>query len=301
MASASQHPYDIDTPATRPNACAISNVTGNMNCTIHLLALKPNKHVSQILRSIPGEEWNARCLVKGRPHGWVHPPKANNTAQLSASDWDLFLLTESGVKLPSDLQNETTAHVSVNVSIPKSQYEDLRSRIGKTPSPIPETPALPSPWPNEGGVPISAISNVPRMHGPGELKLDAAMTDFLTTTLPSTVKNRPVSLFNLFKYPGRDSAVHNAYMEGFKEKFGPAAGAGVKFMGPVSEGVQFTGRGSEDGRPEGEWHDANLVQYDSIWHYAYMLSTDVYQELNQQKMEGLEDTCILVVSEAELV
>lgn len=42
------------------------------------------------------------------------------------------------------------------------------------------------------------------------------------------------------------------------------------------------------------------MQYDSIWHYAYMLSTVVYQELNVQKVEGLVDTCILCVSEVEL-
>ena len=93
-------------------------------------------------------------------------------------------------------------------------------------------------------------------------------------------------------------------VEGFKQKFGPAAGAAIRFMGPVDGGIAYqeesTG-GEAERTDEGSWQDANLVQYDSIWHYAHMLSTDVYQELNQQKMEGLEDTCILCVSEVEFV
>ena len=48
------------------------------------------------------------------------------------------------------------------------------------------------------------------------------------------------------------------------------------------------------------WEDANLIQYDTIWRYVYMLSIDVYPELNKEKVAGLEDTCILCVSEVEL-
>ncbi|TKA65320.1 hypothetical protein B0A55_11501 [Friedmanniomyces simplex] len=121
---------------------------------------------------------------------------------------------------------------------------------------------------------------------PGELRLDRSMADFLTSALPPAVANSPVSLFNLFKYPAdTGSTVHDAYMEGFKSSFGNTAGASVRFMGPVGSS---------------SWDDANLVQYDNIWHYAYMLSTDVYAGLNKQKVEGLEDTCILCVSEIEL-
>lgn len=287
-------------PCNHPRHLNITMAYETVQCTIHILALNPLKEVKEVIRSVSDDEWSSWCLVKGRPHGWVHPPKHNTTAQLLADDWDLFLLTEDGIELPVGLAKNTIAHLSVDVSVSKSQYNDLKSRIGKIPQPIPETPVLPSQWPKDGGVPNSAISNVPRMNGPGELKLDAEMVGFLSTTLPESVNNRPVSLFNLFKYPNKDSTVHGAYMEGFKEKFGPAAGAGVKFMGPVSGGINFTGDRLKEGRWEGEWHDANLVQYDSIWHYAYMLSTEVYQELNQQKMAGLEDTCILCVSEVEL-
>lgn len=143
----------------------------------------------------------------------------------------------------------------------------------------------------------------------GELRLDSAMSGFLSNALPPEVANAPVSLMNLFRYPGGDSSTHDDYMEGFKKNFGDSAGATVKFMGPVESAVQYNMVGSVDAGIPGDavppeqpklWQDANLVQYDSIWHYAYMLSTEVYAELNKQKVAGLEDTCILCVSEVEL-
>lgn len=47
------------------------------------------------------------------------------------------------------------------------------------------------------------------------------------------------------------------------------------------------------------WQEANVTQYESIYHYAQMLSTNSYQKLNKDKVRGLEDTCILLVSEVE--
>jgi hypothetical protein len=116
------------------------------------------------------------------------------------------------------------------------------------------------------------------------------------------VADKPVSLFNLFAYKnGRET--HDAYMEGFKQQFGDAAGASVQFMGPLRQTLEYVHQGSPRkalAHQQARWQDANLVQYDTIWHYAYMLSTDIYKELNKQKVSGLYDTCILVVSEAEL-
>ena len=108
---------------------------------------------------------------------------------------------------------------------------------------------------------------------------------------------------NLFKCTKGDRSVHEHYLEGFKNNFRDAAGATVKFMGPVKGAIEY---GSTKGRTdipknvENVWEDANLVQYNTIWRYAYMLSTDVYTELNKEKVAGLEDTCILCVSKVEL-
>jgi hypothetical protein len=89
-------------------------------------------------------------------------------------------------------------------------------------------------------------------------------------------------------------------MGDFKRQFGDSAGgARVKFMGPLTS--QFRGKEEEEervGSLDG-WQEANVTQYESVYHYAHMLSTDAYQRLNKDKLCGLEDTCILLVSEGE--
>lgn len=125
------------------------------------------------------------------------------------------------------------------------------------------------------------------------------MAHFLSNAMPSVNCRGPVSLFSLFKYAGGDPWVHDRYMGDFKRQFGESAGASVKFMGPLEtqfKGKEEMGERSSDGN---RWQEANLTQYDSVYHYAHMLSTDTYQKLNKDKVRGLEDTGILLVSEGE--
>ncbi|KAK3714187.1 hypothetical protein LTR37_007989 [Vermiconidia calcicola] len=293
-------------------------------CTAHLIALVPGVTPQEFIKDLTNNSTSGSrpYILKGVPHGWVHFPHKHNLDRLLAHKWNVFLLTERS-ELPDVVQDIVAAHLWVELSITNTQYEDLISHIETPPQPMPSTPSLPSDWNGASGdggfIPLNAITtqqNIVAPLRPGELKLDTTMADFLTKALPEGVRNKPVSLFNLFKYPkDGDSSVHDHYMEGFKEKFGDAAGARVKFMGPVHSAIHYTSSTEEEegtgpsmetanGSAAVErkaWHDANLVQYDSIWHYAYMLSTGVYQELNQEKMEGLVDTCILFVSEVEML
>lgn len=254
--------------------------------TIHLIDLKTGTDAKDFIKHLPKDS----ILIKGVPHGWVHRPHHLDKNVLLAQSWNLFLVTQP-MPLPASTQDLTTAHIFVEVSISASQIEQLEAQAHSLPQPSPKTPSLPKQW-LPGSIPQSAVlapTDAPLK--PGELRLDPPMTDFLSTALPAPIANSPISLFNLFKYKNNSSATHDAYMQGFKQHFGDSAGASVKFMGPVQSSLQAGQR----------WDDANLVQYDTLWHYAYMLSTDVYKELNKQKIAGLEDTCILCVSEVELV
>lgn len=80
-------------------------------------------------------------------------------------------------------------------------------------------------------------------------------------------------------------------MVGFKANLGPRSGGTVRYMGAVEK---YEIRGEDGGE---RWDDSALVQYDSVWHFAYMLSTDVYRGLNEEKVRGVEDTGILLISE----
>lgn len=272
----------------------------SVDCVVNLLSLQPDKKLDQLLASL--KDSASQILLKGRPHGWVHPPHDLDKAALTGHSWDLFLLTGSSLDA-SNVEDFVSARVSVNVSVPKAQYDKIESQIDTIPQATKETPPLPSDWSKSGGIPSSAITQAnPNPSRVGQLELTPKMVNFLSSAIPADVRNAPAAFMNFFKYPQGDSSVHDSYMQGFKDNFGDAAGATVKYMGPVKGNLKYTSSGNAP-KASGDlrrWEDANLVQYDSVWHYAYMLSTDVYQILNKEKMEGLEDTCILLVSEIEL-
>lgn len=233
-------------------------------------------------------------VVRGKPHGWVHRPHFLDKDRLTAHAWDLFLVIKEPW-LPNEALKHIKDHLIIPFWLPKDRFEQLQSTSASRPQASDKTPALPEEW-QKGGIPKSAVATA--KNGPlepGELHLDPSMTDFLTNALSAELANEPVSLFNLFKYKG-SSAVHDDYMEDFKKGFGNSAGATVRFMGPVGGPLRY----GDDGKAKQSWDDANLVQYDTIWHYAYMLSTDLYALMNKKKVSGLDDTCILCVSEVEL-
>lgn len=233
-------------------------------------------------------------MVKGKPHGWVHQPHSLDKDKLTAHAWDIFLVTKEPW-LPNEALKCIKDHLLIPFSLPQDQFEQLQSTSASRPKASDKTPPLPEKW-QGGGIPKSAVTTAKDGSlNPGELHLDPLMSEFLFKALPADLANEPVSLFNLFKYKG-SRAVHDDYMQDFKKGFGNSAGATVRFMGPVGGPLRY----GDDGKAKQSWDDANLVQYDTIWHYAYMLSSDLYTPMNKKKVSGLDDTCILCVSEVEL-
>jgi len=276
-----------------------------VDCTIQLISLKPDTAIDEVLFQLRTNT-NQRILITGRTHGWVHKPHKLDVDELLAHEWHLFVLTAASSE-PLQLNAAVEAHFEINVAIPEVQWKQLVDPDSKQPR---STPQLPSEWIEQS----TGDLHVPKQHvssqttaspAAGTLKLDASMAKFLSTSLPENVRQKPVSLFNLFKYRDGDSAVHEQYMQDFKNSFGDSAGAYVKFMGPVGPLISLDAAGEIQAQQQvgddGSWQEANLTHYDSTFHYAYMLSTDVYQELNKDKVRGLEDTCILLVSEVEML
>lgn len=222
---------------------------------------------------------------------------------LLGHEWHLFILTNSVSEAPQ-LDESIVAHIAVDVAVPEERWKQLVQDKSTTPAAWHSAPQFPPDWTKartgELQVPTQhrAEQSVGRPDA-GTLEMDEPMAKFLSEALPREVHQQPVSLFNLFKYRDGDSSVHDQYLRDFAQSFGDSAGARVKFMGPVRSSIAECGQ--RDGqRSEIVWQDANLVHYDSIYHYAYMLSTEVYQRLNIDKVRGLEDTCIMVVSEVEM-
>ena len=272
-----------------------------MNCTIHLLSLNPHVAANAVVSQLRSNA-NQKILIAGIPHGWVHKPHKLNANELLAHEWHLFVLTAAPSE-PFELGSDVKAHITINVAVPEAQWTQIVQPATDT---SPSTPQLPQEWVEQATgdlyIPKDHVSGQTTANpAAGVLKLDTPMADFLSTALPKTVRQKPVSLFNLFRYKDGNSAIHKQYMQDFKRSFGDSAGAYVKFMGPVGPLISGADQSREQQHEEVSWQEANLTHYDGIFHYAYMLSTDVYQELNKDKVRGLEDTCILLVSEVEVL
>lgn len=272
-----------------------------VDCTIHLLSLKASLSANQVVSQLKANA-DHNILIAGVPHGWVHKPHKLDVDKLLSHEWHLFLLTSASLGSIQHVDSSVEAHVRINVSVPEEQWKHLATK--STPDQQHTTPQLPAEWIDQStgnlSIPNKRINDQPTSTpAPGVLALDPPMAAFLSTALPKKAAQKPVSLFNLFKYRDNDSRIHEQYMQDFKRSFGDSAGAHIKFMGPVVISA-FVDERPEQGR-DGGWQEANLTHYDSVFHYAYMLSTDVYQGLNKDKVRGLEDTCILLVSEVELL
>lgn len=274
------------TPNTNHTNYFKQDMNSGAHITIHLLKLHPTTTLTSLLQHLESTSPSS-VLLKAIPYGWVHEPHKETASQLLSRKWDLFLITASQISKPI-LQNFVESRVEIPTMISLTEFQTLQSQINTAPKPSDSTSPLPQAWTSPSPQ-IPPTSIVPSKESPlevGELRLSPELSTFLSTSIPETVRNSPVCFFNLFKYAKDDRRTHDAYMQGFKDNFGDTAGATIKFFGGV--------------RAFGDWMDANLVQYDSVWHYAYMLSTEVYQELNKTKVAGLEDTCILMVGEMEL-
>lgn len=293
------------------------------DCIVHLFSLKSGVHpgAGEVIAQVAKED-KVKILLSGIPHGWIHKPHHQDADRLLHHDWHLFLLTKTKAgaaaytpswPLPADA---VTAHITATIAIPYDQYDKLKADVARertrdlrrdsdsdASSEMRSSPQLPPGW-VERGTPLRRIPDkyidkssqtTESPAPPGTLRLDPSMAHFLSTALPGTEASGPVSLFNLFKYRNRDPSIHDKYMGDFKWAFGESARARVKFMGPVR--TQFREKEETSSSDETGWQEANVTHYDSVYHYAHMLSTETYQKLNKNKVRGLEDTCILLVSE----
>jgi len=170
-------------------------------------------------------------------------------------------------------------------------------------------PQLPDAW-THGEVPAHAITDAAaaaeEKKAVGALPLEPALAEWVNDFGAKERGGKgAVSMFNLLSYlPDGGKAKYFEYVGAFSiKKFG---GGAAKVYGPVeSYGLAGPPGGGgekglameeeEEGRP---WDDLAVVHYPSIWHFAEMLASEGYKEVEEKYKKGaLRDTCILCVSE----
>jgi hypothetical protein len=108
-----------------------------------------------------------------------------------------------------------------------------------------------------------------------------------------------VSMFNLLAFNEGMKEEYLKYGAAFADSIGSRHGGNAKIVGNVVAPTSPTptGEGIVDASKDG-WHEIALAHYPSIRHFADMLKSEDYQEVNRRYRVGsLRDTAILMTNE----
>lgn len=129
-----------------------------------------------------------------------------------------------------------------------------------------------------------------------DLSLSPELGQWIGKTSDSLPVRGAISMLNLLSFKQNMKESYLKYGKAFSETIGAKRGGNAKLVGNLMNGTE---RVSE--KEEGVWHEFALAHYPSLLHFADMLASKDYQEVNQKyRVPALSDTCILCTSELEI-
>lgn len=267
--------------------------------SIHLISLVKPETLPSLLKYIQSSK--IKPLVQAKPIRWVIRPEKVQVSELHNPRWDLFLIFEdtepSKAFITSLLDTspygakgdfKVISHWTTNSTVPSRLVKDFLTKTNPSllhPTQIPSlTGALDDPLIKESSQDLSLTDPFRQWIG---TKTDPAQ-------LPVT---GAVSMFNLLAFKPSMKTSYLRYAKAFAETIGGKRGGTAKLFGNIMKDEQE--RVSED--TQGVWHEFALAHYPSLLHFADMIGSKDYQEVNQKhRVDALADTCILCTSELEI-
>ena len=241
-------------------------------CVLHLISLSiPRQHFLSALYSS-----SLKPLIIAKVIRWVIRPEKLSVNPLlhPTSPYDLFIVTEGAAQLPDKLKSMTKAYWSINAGVPSRLVNDFHSKNKR----ILHPPA--------GSVPpLTGALEKPRMAKSSQgLELTGDLRDWIAS-FSQAEGNGAVSMLNLLAFNPGMKDEYLKYGKAFGESIGAKRGGNAKIVGNVIE--------KEQG-----WDEIAVAHYPSIMHFADMLASEDYQEVNHRhRIRSLRDTCILCTSE----
>ena len=225
--------------------------------TLHLVALNPEKSIKAYLdslRSLP----DFRPLVVSRVVRWIIKPEKLDVSALLDQQWDLLLIFEKPSPLTQGhLSKEwLKTHYTLSIGVPGSIVKGFQERNQQLLHP------------QKGDVPaLGDTLSKPRMvQSTQGLELNEELLEWSK----SFESRGAVSMLNLLAFkPGKDA--HDSYLKygkGFAESAGAKRGGTANIVGKVVDD-----RG---------YQEAALAHYPTASHFADMLASDDYQEINHR-------------------
>jgi len=265
--------------------------------SIHLFSLSDSETVPSLIKYVKSS--NVHPLVAAKPIRWIIRPEHIQVSDLLTPRWDLLLILEENKSSKDFIASivdpspygasgafKVVAHWTATAGIPSRLTKDFAKTnpnfLHPKPSDIPAlTGTLSDPLLNETSQDLSL--------SPELLKWIGNSSD----TLPV---RGAVSMLNLLSFKPDMKESYLKYGKAFSETIGAKRGGNAKLVGNLVSGEE---RVSE--KEEGVWHEFALAHYPSLLHFADMLGSRDYQEVNQKfRVPALGDTCILFTSELEV-
>lgn len=250
-------------------------------CTLYLLSLSvPIRHFLSLLSSTA-----LKPLTIARVIRWIILPTSTSTDKLLAQNihWDLLLTIQGTSPLPASLQNLITSQWTVQAGVPSRILQDFETKNKRLLNP--QARDIP---------PLTGSLDKPRVSSSAQaLELSPDLRTWIDTFSRGEGAGA-VSMLNLLSFKPSMKAEYLKYGAEFAKSIGSRRGGNAKIVGSVIHGDKNAEEG--DG-----WDEIALAHYPSILHFADMLASEDYQEVNHNYRVGsLKDTFILCTSELGL-
>jgi hypothetical protein len=253
-------------------------------CSINLLSLIPSCSLKQFLSTL--HSTGTKPLIISKVIRWIILPTIISVPSLLAKNihWDLLLILPSSDPLPPSLQKLIAHQFVVKAGVPSRLLNDFDKKNEKLLNP------------KEGDVPkLTGALDKPRINDDSAQHLE--LSPELRTWIEDFASKEgrgAVSMLNLLAFKPGLKSEYLKYGAEFAKSVGLRRGGNAKIVGSVIH----DGKGDDDG--EG-WDEIALAHYPSILHFADMLASADYQEVNHRYRVGsLRDTLILCTSELAL-
>jgi hypothetical protein len=252
-------------------------------CTLHLLSLAPSTNIPQFLDAVHASD--VKTLTIARVVRWIILPSHTSTDTLLAQNihWDILLTLASTSPLPSSLQPHIAHQWSVKAGVPSRLLSDFEIKNRRLLHPQKsDVPAL------TGSLDRPRVAKSTQ-----SLELNPALEQWVREFGAGDGQSA-VSMLNLLAFKSGKKEQYLEYGKEFASRVGSRRGGLAKIVGtvvPAAEG-ENVGRGGEG------WDEIALAHYPSIAHFADMLASEDYQEVNHKYRVGsLKDTFILCTTE----
>jgi hypothetical protein len=257
-------------------------------CTINLLSLTPSTSLHQFLSTL--HSTNLEPLIISKVIRWIILPTTISVPSLLAKNihWDILLILPSSSPLPPNLQILIAHQFVVKAGVPSRLLTDFERKNERLLHP------------QEGDVPeLTGSLDKPKINDDSaqHLELSPELRNWIEDFSTKDGKGA-VSMLNLLAFKPGLKAEYLKYGAKFASSVGKRRGGNAKIVGSVIHSDSGSKGDDDDG--EG-WDEIALAHYPSILHFADMLASEDYQEVNHRYRVGsLRDTLILCTSELAL-